>query len=198
MGMLKSVGCGLLVSVGLLAGASAPAAAYSVAGGGYSGTATNDPTFTFADAYTVECPSEVSAYVGIATGSATTSFTASHGSGTWCNWLGFPASVFVAGTQAITVNGGGPSAFTGSFSIPLGTTMTINMPVAGCTVTVTGSQYFIQGIDGNVISALNLTGGIAVAYRINGMDYTASGCPFPSGSDGSAEVTFVAPGPTIS
>lgn len=199
MGVLRRVGCGLIVGVGLLSGASAPgASAYSVSGGAYVGTATNDPTFTFAGAYTIACPSTVTTYWGSATGSATTSFTASYGAGTWCNFFGLPASVSVAGTQSITVNAGGSGVYTGSFHIPASTTITFNVPAAGCTVTVTGTQYFSHGFGGNVVSAFNLSGGIGVAYSIDGVAYTASGCPFFSGFDGSAEATFVAPGPTIS
>lgn len=184
---------GLLLGVGV-AGASA----YSVSGGYYVGTPTNDPTFTFGGLYPVECSSGVTSYWGNATGSATTSFTASYGGGTWCSFFGFPAEVSVSGTQSITINAGGSGVFTGSFNIPSLTVITYEVPIAGCIVTVPGGQTFNHGVGGNFVSAFNLSGGIGVAYSLEGIVYSASGCPFSSGSDGSAEATFVASGPTIS
>lgn len=201
MGVVRRRGSSVAVGVGLLLGVGASgAAAYSVSGGFYTGTATNDPSFTFAGVYTFDCPQSIVTYPGYASGAAQTNFTPDYGAPfEWCTFFGLPASLTVSGSQSLTVTGG-PSGgiYTGSFRIPSGSSLTFSVPLAGCTVTVTGDQQFNHGSGGNVVSAFNLLGGIGVGYNVDGVDYTASGCPFGNGTNGNHTATFTAAGITIS
>lgn len=201
MGVLRRVGCGLVVSAGLLLGASAPGvSAYSVSGGTYTGTATDDPTFTVGGFYEITCPMAWTTFAGTATGWPVTYFRPYYGGIGDCDFFGFPADVTQDGSWGLTVSAGptGSGIYTGSLHLPAATTTTIEIPIVGCTVTITGTQHLAHGSGWNAVTAFNVWGGIAVAYGVDGVAYSASGCPFSSGSDGSVSATFVAPGPTIS
>lgn len=201
MGGVRRIGYGLVVAVMLLLGANAPgASAYSITGGSYTGTATSDPTFTVADAYTITCPAALSTFGGTATGWSVTYFRPSFGGVDDCEFFGFPAEVQQDGSWGLTVTNG-PSAngfYTGDLHIPVSTTTTIEVPTVGCTVTITGTQNFGHGIGWNVVRAFNLMGGIGVALDVVGAAYKATSCPFSSGTDGEFTATFVASGPVIS
>lgn len=199
----KMATAGAVAAMGLGLGA-ASASAYSITGGAYTGQATSTHSFTVAGAYTITCPSAQTTFSGTATGSATTNFTPSYGAGaTVCSFFGLPASVTQSGTWGITVTGGPDASgwYTGSIHIPASSTTTINVPLAGCTVTVAGTQQFNHGANGNVGRARNITPtGVELEASVNGVAFTASGCPFASGTSGTYTTGGVVtiPGITIS
>lgn len=184
MSMIKKMATAGAVAVMGLGLGAASASAYAISGGSYVGTASADHSFTVGGAYTIECPAGDTTFTGNANGTATTSFTPAYGSN--CSFFGLPAQVTQSGTWSITVNAGpdGLGWYTGSIHIPSGSVTTIEVPLAGCTVTVTGTQSFAHGSGGNVGRAKNVTGGTQLEAAVNNIAYTASGCPFSSGSDG--------------
>lgn len=147
------------------------ASAYSVSGGSYTGTATTAHTFTFGGVYTISCSNVT--YTGTATGAASTSFTPSYSG---CSFFGLPAQVTVSGSSTLTVvsNSGGDFHVTYHTS----STITVEVPSTGCVLTVGGTQEFTGGW------MRNYAGGVDVILAFFGISYTASGCPFSSGSDG--------------
>lgn len=171
---------------------AAPASAYSISGGIYTGTANSSTTFKMAG-YTVEC-TFATTYSGTASGSASTSFTPAFSG---CGFVGFPATISQSGSWSLTINGStGSSAYQGGFYIPWGSTTTITIPLAGCTVTIPGGQSFP-----NAVTALNAMGGAAVQIVTSAwMSFTASsGCPFTSGSFGEINLGVITmPGVTFS
>lgn len=156
------------------------ASAYAVSGGAYTGTATAANTFTVAGTYTLACSGMTIS--GTATGSATTNFAPAYSG---CTFFGFPATMFQSGVWSTTVTSG---PFGGWFASDLTFTpasvTTLNVPIAGCTVTVAGPQTFPDGVGGNVVRERNVAGGVEFEATLSNIVYTASGCPFPSGSDG--------------
>jgi len=184
MSMIKKMATASAVAVMGLGLGAASASAYAITGGSYSGTATNDHSFTVGGAYTIVCPAADTTFTGSATGTDTTHFTPAYGSN--CNFFGLPAQVTQSGTWSIKVNGGPTSGFyTGLIHIPASSTTTIEVPLAGCTVTVTGTQQFQHGTGGNIGQARNVTPtGVQLQANVKGISYTASGCPFSSAADG--------------
>lgn len=172
-----------LVSLGL---ASTGASAYSISGGSYVGTATSDHSFTVGGFYTSTCPMADTSFVGTATGADASSFILAYGSN--CNFFGLPVAVTQSGAWEVEVTAGpdGLGWYTGEIHIASGATTTVEAPLMGCTGTITGSQVFQHGVNGNIIRARNVTPtGVQLEVAINGIAYAASGCPFPSGADGS-------------
>jgi hypothetical protein len=163
------------------------ASAYSISGGSYTGTATSDHTFTIGGAYTVSCSGTT--YSGTATGAASTSFTPAYSG---CTFFGFPASITVSGSSTLTADGDSGGIYHVSYHSS--STITIEVPIAGCDVTISGTRYFTAG------SAQNYGSGIELELSYSGTSYTASGCPFPSGSDGTYESNgpVTVPGITVS
>lgn len=180
----KMATAGAVAVMGLGLGA-ASASAYAISGGAYTGTATNAHTFTVAGFYTITCPASGTTFSGTATGSDTTSFTPSYGAPLSCTFFGLPASVTQSGQWQIKVTSGPVSgAYTGEVVIPSGTTTTIEVPAANCTVTVTGGT--LGQTFANAGTARNVTPtGVQLSASVSGIAYTASaGCPFTSGSTG--------------
>lgn len=173
---------GALAAVGAGLGASA-ASGYSISGGSYVGTPEVAVTATFDGVYTTDCGASSSSYWGTASGAASTNFTPSFGG---CSWVGFPATVSQSGAWSITVTGGPDFQgwYTGTLYIPSGTTTSFNAPVAGCTTTVSGAQSFSDGVGGNVVRIRNTSLGATAEYTVFGVVYTASGCPYSSGTNG--------------
>lgn len=176
---LKIAAAAATAAVALGIGASG-ASAYAVSGGPYTGTATSPNTFTLAGAYTVNCAGMTIS--GNATGSATTDFAPSYSG---CSFLGFPATMVQSGVWSTKVTSG---PFSGRYRsdltfTPLSVT-TLNVPVAGCVVSVAGPQTFQDGIGGNVVQEQNVPGGVNFDATLNNIAYSASGCPFASASDG--------------
>jgi len=184
MSMIKKMATAGAVAVMGLGLSAASASAYAISGGSYVGTATNDHSFTVGGAYTITCPKADTTFTGTATGAASSNFTPAYGLN--CNFFGLPAQVTQSGTWAITVTSGPTSGFYGGdIHIASTSTTTIEVPLAGCTVTVTGTQLLQNGVGGNVIRARNVTPtGIQLEANVNNIAYTASGCPFSSASDG--------------
>lgn len=185
IGRAAAVGAVVAAAVGL--GASS-ASAYAI-----SGISTNPSSYTSASSsthkfhvgggmYSVDC-SAVS-YGGTASGAYFTVFTPSF---TGCTFLGFPATVTQSGTWSVGVTGDdGSGTYTGDFFIHLLSTTTINVPLVGCTMTVTGGQLFDNGVNGDVVTVQNYGSPNGVLMRVlaHGLVYTASGCPLSGGADG--------------
>lgn len=192
---------GAIAVIGLGVGVPG-ASAYSISGGAYTATPTVDHSMTVAGAYTVTCPAAQTAFSGVATGADSTAFTPSYGSTGACNVFGYPVTILQSGTWIFKVTSGpDASGFYGAeVQIPFGTTTTISVPIAGCTTTTTGSQTFQNGIGGNVVRVRNTSSGAQIEASVNGIAYSASGCPFSSGSDGVYSTVGVVdvPGVTIS
>lgn len=185
MSMIKKIAtAGAVAAMGLGLGA-ASASAYSVSGGAYTGTATSAHTFTVGGgAYTISCANAT--FAGTATGAATTAFTPSYSN---CTFFGFPATVTQHGPWSMTVTGGPNAAgeYTGKVEIPAGTSTTINVPLAGCTVVVSGYQDFPSTTGGSGTGSgtgVNSGGGVDLSASVGGVDYVATGCPFSSDNDG--------------
>lgn len=193
---VATAGAVAAVSLGL---GAASAAAYSVSGGSYVGQATADHTFTVAGMYTITCPAAGITFTGTATGAASSSFTPHWGSN--CNFFGLPASVTQSGQWTETVTSGPIGGVYGAdFHIPSTATTTLEVPLAGCTVTITGTQSFSNGSGGTSTTTRNVAGGAEAGIRVEGLAYAASGCPFSSGTDGtySSNGNISIPGITVS
>ncbi len=190
----KLATAGAVAAMGLGLGA-ASASAYAISGGEYTGTATAPHTFTVGNGnYTISC--DIATFTGDATGAATTAFTPTYDD---CTFFGFPADVVQDGPWSLTATSGpdGTGAYGGTMEIPAGTSTTINVPVAGCSVVVSGYQDFTSGL-----IARNFASGTGVELSggVTGVTYTASGCPFASGTDGtySTNGNVTIPGITVS
>lgn len=191
MSMIKKMATAGAVAVMGLGLGAASASAYSItsagSGGSYTSVSSSSHVFTVGGGvYSIGCSSAV--FSGVATGADNTSFTPAYSG---CTFFGFPATVSQSGTWNIKVTGDSGVTYFGEILIPSGTTTTINVPIAGCTVTVSGGgsgQLFQNGVNGNIGEAVNYGSppntGIYLDAEVNGVVYTASGCPFSSGSDG--------------
>lgn len=188
----KMATAGAVAAMGLGLGA-ASASAYSISGGSYVGQATSAHTFTVAGAFTITCPAASTTFTGTATGAASTSFTPAYGGP--CTFFGLPANVTQSGQWTITATSGGPTTFGGDIHIPASSTTTIEVPSTGCTVTVTGTQNF-----SGAGTASNIAGGVSLSANVTGIAYTASGCPFGSGTSGQYRTngSVTIPGITVS
>jgi len=177
---IATAGAVAVVGLGVSA---AGASGYSISGGSYVGTSTSNPSWTNGGAYTIDCPAADATLSGIATGADATVFTPAYGSN--CNFFGLPVTVAQSGTWSLRVVGG-PSAgwYTGELTIPAGTSTTVSMPLAGCTQVVSGPQVIANGVGGNIVRFRNVTGGVQLEAAVNNIAYSASGCPFASGTDG--------------
>lgn len=164
---------GALAATGMAVCASG-AVAFSLSGGAYGATATSANTATVGGgAYAMSC--STATFAGEATGAATTKFVAIHDG---CSFFGYPATVTQSGDWEFTVTStDGAGTYYGRLDIPAGASSTTSIPLAGCTVTVTGPQS-VSGI-----LSSNYIGGLNVSAYMSGMSYTAFGCPFGSGSD---------------
>lgn len=159
---------------------AAGASAYAVSGGSYTGTATGANTFTVGGAYTVSCSGTTIS--GTATGSATTNFAPAYSG---CTFFGFPASMVQSGFWSTTITTGPIfGRYGGDLTITISSVTTLSVPIAGCTVTVAGPQTFQDGVGGAVVQDTNVAGGVEFEAVLTNVAYTASGCPFPSGTDG--------------
>lgn len=177
--MGKLVVAGAVAAVGLGVSA-AGASAYSLLGGAYLTTPSATHAATVAGSvYTVSCGAVE--FEGAATGLASTDFVASHSG---CGFFGFPATVTQSGDWQFTVIGtNGAGIYFGRIDIPAGASSTFDMPMTGCTVVVSGPQSVVHGFGDSYIEATNSGGGLEVGAVLNGLVYTASGCPFSSGAD---------------
>lgn len=179
---VKLAAIGVAVAAGCTVAGNA--SAYSITGGSYAGTFSGNSSFTAGGVYVIECGAASSSISGFASGAASTNFSLVEGN---CSFFGLPATVTHSGVWFIGITGG-PDAvgwYTGDLHIPAISTTTYGVPMAGCTVTVTGTQGFSHGINRNRVRARNVTPtGVTVEYEVNSVAYTASGCPFLSGSDG--------------
>lgn len=206
MSLIKKIATASVVAAAGLGVAAANASAVTGITGGphYTGVATQTHTFTVAEFYTIECPAEDTTFTGDVDGSVTTSFTPYYGGEDACSFFGFPATVEQDGEWDITLTSGpdGSGNYNGTIHIPSGTSTTISVPIVGCNVTVSGTQSFAHGSGGNIGQARNWGSGTGVDLEatVNGVSYTASGCPFSSGSDGAYSTNGVVsiPGITIS
>lgn len=160
--------------------AASGASAYSVSGGAYTGTATNANTFTVAGAYTVNCSGMTIS--GTATGSATTDFVPAYSG---CTFFGFPATMVQSGVWSTRVISGPFGGwYRSELSFTPGSFTTLSVPIVGCTVSVAGPQTFTDGVGGSIVREQNVAGGVDFEATLAGIAYTASGCPFGSGTDG--------------
>lgn len=166
-----------VAAAALGAGATTASAAYALSGGSYTGYGMADTEFTFAHAYQGNCVATF--FRGNATGASWTTFTPSFLD---CTLFGFPATVTQSGSWTTEVLAG-PTVggrYYADFIVPSSVTTTLSVPIAGCTVTISGPQSFVAPIQFR-----NSPGPIALMdVDVSLIDYTASGCPFSSGSDG--------------
>jgi hypothetical protein len=175
--------------VGLGVGA-AGASAYSISGGSYTATAGAYNTFTVGGAYQHEC-SNVS-FEGEATGAASTTFTPVLDG---CTFFGFPVFDQPSGPWTLTVTGGPVGNVYGvSLDIPAGTTTTLENPLWGYTISISGPQTIP-----NAGSLTNEVGGAALSLSMSNIDYDVVGGPFGSGNDLSYETNgdLFLPGVTV-
>ena len=174
-------------------GGATVASAYSVSGGSYSGTATGAHAFTVGGgAYTFSCSTH--SIAGSASGADTTSFTPAYSG---CSFFGFPLLVNQSGAWNLKVIGNSGSTFNGELEIPGGTSTSMSIPIMGCTFTVAGPQTFTGVTMSNWASGT----GVNLRASISGIAYTAAGCPFSSGTDGtysSGANPVTIPGLTVS
>lgn len=182
-----------VVGAALGAGA-ASASAYSVSGGWYTGTADGRVRLDFAHGYTVDC--QETSITGYASGSSSTDFTPTFSD---CTFFGLPATVSQSGAWFANVLAGPTSGgwYYADFYIPASTTTTVNVPLAGCTVTITGSQWWVAPVNYRNVTPL----GVEMEFYVSLAAYTASGCPFSSGTDGRISTTsgrIIIPGISIS
>lgn len=145
----------------------------------YTGASTAAATFKLARLYTVEC--QDMSVSGSATGSWTTDFTPTYSN---CSFVGFPATVSQSGNWSTGIVAGptGGGTYYADFSIPPWTTTIISVPIAGCTVTISGSQWVVAPVHFQ-----NSWPGAEMDIDVHLVNYTASGCPFSSGTDGTIE-----------
>ncbi|MBF6620462.1 MAG: hypothetical protein ITG02_09565 [Patulibacter sp.] len=199
MSIIKKIATAGAVAIMGLGVSAASASAYSIDGISgnpyhYTGIATSSHSFTVGGAYTISCPANNTTFTGVADGSDTTAFTpyfgadenSPNGTGYVCEFFGLPARVEQDGPWSITVDNG-PDIdgwYTGEVEIPAGTSTTISVTLAGCSVRVDGQQTFAHGVNGNVARAKNVSGGVELEAEVNGIAYTQTGCPFPDGNDG--------------
>ncbi len=170
----KLASAAAIAAFGLGVGAGS-ASGYSLLGGPYLGSAAAANTATVGGAYTLSCGAVE--FSGSATGSATTEFVAAHSD---CTYFGFPALVTQSGEWEFTVIGDdGFGTYAGRIDIPAGASSTTSLPITGCTVTVEGPQ----SISDSLVQVVNGSSGLAVSVSLSGIGYTASGCPFSSGTD---------------
>ena len=190
---LLAVGAATVTVAGVAtggAGASPGGAIYH--GGAFTATSPVKHTFTFAGAYTFECSSPSATGTG---GFAGVSLTVSLSG---CKYLAFPATVTTSGPwdfPLVTNLGGG--RYANRLSWPSGTTTTISVPIAGCTIVIPGGQIISHGVAGAVLVSENKTGGVEMTNHVTGIAFTASGCPFSSGVYGEYEGRFFLPGVAI-
>lgn len=182
----KIAAAAVVATIGLGASASA-ASAYDITGGNYIGTnGTNAQTFQVGGGFTVSCSKAT--YTGntdnVPGDTNSTLFTPVFGTGAGgtCTLLGQPATVSTTGQWKLTVTGGSGSTHTGSINLPSTSTTTIS--AVGCTVTVPGGQTFANGVGGTTASSTTSGNNQLLNVRAAGITYTASGCPFASGSTG--------------
>ena len=199
MAMCKKMAtAGAVAAMGLGLGA-ASASAYAVSGGSYTGAATGNHSFTIAGAYTFTCPAVGVRFAGTATGSATTSFAP--GFGVNCSFFGLPAQSTQVGPWSITVTSGpdGAGWYGADLHIPTGSSITLEVPLAGCTVAIAGTQGFANGVGSNVVRAKNTTPtGVQLEIAIENIAFSATGCPFSSAIGGTFTGTVDIPGITVS
>lgn len=194
----KMATAGAVAAIGL--GSSAVgASAYAISGGSYSGVATGTHTFTIAGVYTFTCPAAGVRFAGTATGAATTSFAPGFGSS--CTFFGLPAQSTQVGPWGATVTSGpdGAGWYGADLHIPAGSTTMLEVPLAGCTVVIGGTQGFAHGVGGNVTRMRNTTPtATQVEIAVVNMAFTATGCPFASATSATFTGTVDLPGITVS
>lgn len=171
------------------AGGATSASAYSISGGAYTGVGAHHTFSVGGGAYTFSCSS--SSFPGTATGADTTSFTPSYSG---CTHLGFPLLVSQSGTWDLKVTGSSGLVYSGALEIPAGTSTTMSIPLMGCTFVVAGPQTF------GGVSMINYATGVNLSAAASSIAYTATGCPFGSGTDGTynSNGDVVIPGITVS
>lgn len=187
------------VMVIAIGGGAAAASAYSISGGTYVGVPSAGQTFTIGGAYSYDCPASQASFLGTATGADTSSFTPAYGA---CTFFGFPLTVLQSGTWSLRVIGG-PDAggyYDGELGIPSATVTTVQFPIGGCTITVSGPQTFTHGTGVNVIRMRNTGTGVELEASVSGIAHSDSGCAHPTGSDGVYDTNgpISIPGITIS
>lgn len=177
----RAATAGAVAAIGLGLGAAGASAAYSISGGSFTSTASSTHRFTVGGSYTITCSSTV--FSGAATGADGVDITPAISG---CRFLGFPSPVTQSGPWNFTATGGDSvSGYTGSLTIPAGTTTTWNWPLAGCSYTVAGPQTFAPGVNGNMIGATNWTSGVGfdLTATFNNVVYTSAGsCPWGVGT----------------
>lgn len=168
---------------------AASASAYTVSGGSYTGTGSNQ--YLGSEGSIVGC-TDVE-YEGTASGAASTSFTPTFTGCTAYTDQGYPATISSPNAWTLTITGGSGSSFTGSLGIPIGSAALISIPALNCNLTLEGNQAFVDGVpftqpfaETNSIKADNVAGGSAgLTVRFGGATLTPSiGCPASIGTHG--------------
>lgn len=185
-------------------GGATVASAYSISGGAYTGVTTVDHTFAIAAAYAYSCPAALTTFSGTATGAGATTFTPTYGGPNDCNFYGMPVTVTQSGTWSLRVVAGPIGGwYTGELQIPSGTSTAVDWPLSGCLFTVSGTQTFQDGVNGDVIRMRNTSTGVELEAVANNIAYTVApgaSCPFASNNDGTYNTNgaVTIPGITIS
>lgn len=173
-------------AMGLAVGAAAASAdGFDLTGGDFTGTATADQELTIDGVYTSTCSTlDVDGNTEAVTGTpAALAFGFSFAS---CTAFGFPPTITSSGSWQFEVTSkisSSPPTYAGQLRFPSGSSTTIHVPIAGCSWTVAGPQTFTHGAGGNVVTAVQNGSTLQISVSIQGISYTASGCPFGSGSN---------------
>lgn len=147
-------------------GVSSASAAYTITdnnGGTFTGTnaAGNQQYFEIDGGAATIC--NTASFTGTASSPATdnVNFAPSFGG---CTFVGQAATVGVTGSWNVKVTGNSGTTYTGQVSLNSGSVATINALSGACTVQVKGVQTFVNGVSGNVGTAVNTgSGGTAKA-----------------------------------
>ena len=160
-------------------GGATAASAYSISGGAYTSATSSTVKLTLAGSYTYACSS--TSFSGVATGADTMTMTPAFGG---CSYYGFPWVITQSGAWKIKVTGGSAPNFTGELEIPAGVTTTWTLPITGCTFVISGPQTLRHGVGGNAAVIRNMGTGAELSFHLNGIAFTATSCPYSSGTNG--------------
>lgn len=182
------------VAAAIAVGASASAASAITISGGPTFTAAWDssPTMSLGGVYQTSC---TGGFSGTVTGGTTMTIQPD----LECTNTGFPVAFDAPDGLELEIVSGpdGFGIYGYTVTVPSGTAVVASMPIAGCTVTVSGPQTLGSGLVAPVGYMQNvLSGGlpaIELDASVGSIAYTASGCPVGSDTNG----TFDSNGPGV-
>lgn len=173
---LVAVAASVCIGSGLVA--SAASASWDLTGGTYSGAGTTASSFEFDNGtFIVRCTVSLSGNSdNVPASTAATDFTPSFPN---CNFFGFPAIV-TSDPWQLTVVSGASGTYTGQIALTAGRTVVVDIPVIGCTATLTTPRTFVHnGVD--LVNLLTYSGGADLDMTLRyGMVTSTAGCPWTS------------------